>query len=85
MEINVIETTKAVPFSELRNGDIFRFVGRVTDFEPGLWMKTGHCDDEYNGDLVVCLDTGDTDIVKFRPGREILVEKAKNASMTVEF
>lgn len=85
MEINVVEKTRAVPFSELYAGDIFRFVTRVLDFEPGIWMKTYHCDDDYNGNVIVNLDTGVTDVVKFEEGREILVEKAKSTSMTVEF
>ena len=84
MEINVVEKTRAVPFSELYVGDIFRFVTRVLDFEPGIWMKT-YCDDDYNGNVIVNLDTGITDVVKFEEGREILVEKAKSTSMTVEF
>ena len=85
MEINVVEKTRAVPFSELYAGDIFRFVNRVTDFEPGLWMKTDLCDEDYDGYVIVCLDTGETDIVKFDETRETLVEEAKSISMTVEF
>ena len=85
MEINVVKTTRTVPFSELHGGDIFRFVARGGNSEPGFWMKTGRYDDYYKGVVVVNLDTGITDVVTFEKGREILVEKAKSTSMTVEF
>lgn len=81
MEINVVETTRAVPFSKLCGGDIFRFA----DKSLGIWMKTGHCDDDSKGVVIVNLDSGFTAVVKFKEGHKTLVEKAKSTSMTVEF
>lgn len=81
MEINVVETTKAVTFYELSIGDIFRFA----DGSLGIWMKTGHCDNDSKGVVAVNLDTGFTAVVKFVDGHKTLVEKAKSTAMTVEF